>query len=99
MDDGKLSRWPMVAITVMRVAVGWHFLYEGIAKLTAASWSASGYLKQARGPFAWFFKWLACGAYPISARDIATYHCPSFVAVAPPRSGQRVIAIVAERRR
>ena len=43
----------------------------------------------------WFFRLLACGAYPISARDIATYHCPSFVAVAPARSGQRVIPIVA----
>ena len=43
----------------------------------------------------WFFRLLACGAYPISARDIATYHCPSFVAVAPARTGQRVIPIVA----
>ena len=37
MDDGKLSRWPMIAITLLRVFVGWHFLYEGIAKLTALS--------------------------------------------------------------
>ena len=59
MDDGKLSRWPMIAITVMRVFVGWHFLYEGIAKLTSPSWSAAGYLKQARGPFADLFKGLA----------------------------------------
>jgi thiosulfate dehydrogenase (quinone) large subunit len=59
MEDGKLSRWPMIAITVMRVVVGWHFLYEGIAKLTSPSWSAVGYLKQARGPFADLFKGLA----------------------------------------
>ena len=26
----------MIAITVLRVLVGWHFLYEGIAKLTSA---------------------------------------------------------------
>ncbi len=52
MEDGKLSRGPMIAITVLRVLVGWHFLYEGIAKLTSPSWSAAGYLKQARGPFA-----------------------------------------------
>jgi len=59
MEDAKLSRWPMIAITVMRVVVGWHFLYEGIAKLTSPTWSAAGYLKQARGPFADLFKWLA----------------------------------------
>jgi TonB family protein len=59
MEDGKLSRASMIAITLLRVVVGWHFLYEGIAKLTSPSWSAAGYLKQARGPFADLFKWLA----------------------------------------
>jgi thiosulfate dehydrogenase (quinone) large subunit len=59
MEDARLSRWPMIAITVMRVVVGWHFLYEGIAKLTSPTWSAAGYLKQARGPFADLFKGLA----------------------------------------
>jgi thiosulfate dehydrogenase [quinone] large subunit len=59
MDDTRLSRGAMIAITVLRVFVGWHFLYEGIAKLTSSSWSAAGYLKQARGPFAAQFRWLA----------------------------------------
>ena len=59
MEDVKLSRGPMIAITVLRVVVGWHFLYEGIAKLTSPSWSAAGYLKAARGPFAELFKWIA----------------------------------------
>ena len=59
MDDGKLSRWPMIAITLMRVFVGWHFLYEGIAKLTSPSWSAAGYLKASRGPFSAMFKSIA----------------------------------------
>ncbi len=59
MTDGKLARGPMIAITVLRVVVGWHFLYEGIAKLTSSTWSSAGYLKQARGPFAELFKWLA----------------------------------------
>src|SRR5512137_902458 len=72
MDDGKLSGWPMVAITVMRIAVGWHFLYEGIAKMTAASWSASGYLKQARGPFAGLFKWLAGQPDLLASADLIT---------------------------
>jgi len=39
----------MIGITVLRVVVGWHFLYEGIAKLSSLSWSAAGYLKQPRG--------------------------------------------------
>ncbi len=59
MDDMKLSRSAMIAITVLRVVVGWHFLYEGIAKLTSPSWSAAGYMKVSRGPFAAFFHWIA----------------------------------------
>jgi len=72
MEDGKLSSWPMVAITVMRVAIGWHFLYEGIAKLTSASWSAAGYLKQARGPFAGLFRWLAGEPNLLANADLIT---------------------------
>jgi thiosulfate dehydrogenase (quinone) large subunit len=59
MDDHRLTRPALVAITVLRVLLGWHFLYEGIAKLTAPTWSAAGYLSQARGPLAGFFRSLA----------------------------------------
>jgi len=72
MEDGRLSRGPMIAITVLRVMVGWHFLYEGIAKMTASSWSAAGYLKQARGPFADLFKWLAGEPNLLANADLIT---------------------------
>jgi len=72
MEDGKLARVPMIAITVLRVLVGWHFLYEGIAKLSSPSWSAAGYLKQARGPFADFFKWLAAQPNLLANADLIT---------------------------
>jgi len=29
-----------LAITVLRMAIGWHFLYEGLIKLFADDWSA-----------------------------------------------------------
>lgn len=30
--------------TIVRIAIGWHFLYEGIAKIMADSWTAAPYL-------------------------------------------------------
>ena len=72
MEAGKMSRGPMIAITVLRVLVGWHFLYEGIAKLTSASWSAAGYLKQSRGPFADLFRWLAAQPDLLAAANLIT---------------------------
>ncbi|MBK5299494.1 MAG: DoxX family protein, partial [Vicinamibacteria bacterium] len=72
MEDMKLSRGPMIAITVLRVFVGWHFLYEGLTKLTAASWTSAGYLKQARGPFAEMFRSLAAQPNLLANADLIT---------------------------
>jgi len=36
-------------ITVLRIALGWHFLYEGCAKLFAEAWSAEAYLNNTHG--------------------------------------------------
>jgi thiosulfate dehydrogenase [quinone] large subunit len=47
------------ALVLLRVLIGWHFLYEGVAKLMKPNWSASGLLLQARGPFAGLFHWIA----------------------------------------
>jgi len=57
-----LSRGAAFAIVVLRVVIGWHFLYEGLAKLQAPAWSAAGYLQQARGSLAFFFRSLAADA-------------------------------------
>jgi len=51
--------WKKLIITLFRVAIGWHFLYEGISKLLVGNWSAAGYLANATGPFAGFYHWLA----------------------------------------
>jgi len=46
-------------LVVLRVLIGWHFLYEGYVKLTAKAWSAGPYLAQAQGPLAGWFHALA----------------------------------------
>ena len=62
-----LSRPQMATIVVLRVLIGWHFLYEGLSKLTAPGWSASGYLLQSRGPFASLFRGMAADPSVLSA--------------------------------
>ena len=58
-NNGNLTALQTATIVVLRVIVGWHFLYEGVAKLTKPSWSAAGFLLQSRGPFADVFHWMA----------------------------------------
>lgn len=59
MNEGKLTSVQMGTIVVMRVLIGWHFLYEGLSKLTKEGWSAQGFLLQSRGPLADLFRWMA----------------------------------------
>jgi thiosulfate dehydrogenase [quinone] large subunit len=59
MEEGRLSRLQITTIVILRVLIGWHFLYEGLAKLTKPDWSAAGFLKQARGPLSSLFHGMA----------------------------------------
>jgi thiosulfate dehydrogenase (quinone) large subunit len=72
MEATTFDRAPMIAITAMRVLVGWHFLYEGLTKLTAPSWTAAGYLKQARGPLGEAFRSLATRPDLLANADLIT---------------------------
>ncbi len=40
-----------ISITLLRILIGWHFLYEGIVKLYNPEWTSFGYLASAQGPF------------------------------------------------
>jgi thiosulfate dehydrogenase [quinone] large subunit len=58
-ENASGDRLTLIALTVMRTAVGWHFLYEGLAKLLKGNWSAAGYLLQSKWVLAPVFKWMA----------------------------------------
>jgi thiosulfate dehydrogenase (quinone) large subunit len=60
------------SIVLLRVVIGWHFLYEGIAKLSAPSWSAAGFLSQSRGPFAGIFRGLAADPETLANVNLLT---------------------------
>ena len=59
MNKGTLSSVQMATVVALRLLIGWHFLYEGLSKLTAPAWSAKGFLLQSRGPTAELFRWMA----------------------------------------
>ncbi len=51
---------------MLRVGVGWHFLYEGLVKLLDPRWTAAGYLMESRWIFSGLFRWMA-GTPPVLA--------------------------------
>lgn len=46
-------------LSILRILIGWHLLYEGIVKLWNPGWSAGGYLMDSQGFFAELFYSLA----------------------------------------
>lgn len=46
-------------LIILRMLIGWHFLYEGIVKLWNPNWSAGGYLSDSAGWFKNLFYWMA----------------------------------------
>ena len=46
-------------ITALRLAIGWHFCYEGLSKIAAGNWTAFGYLSNTSGFLSGFYHWLA----------------------------------------
>lgn len=46
------------AMVLLRILIGWHFLYEGVVKAYNPSWTAKGYLLSA-SVLKPFFTWLA----------------------------------------
>ncbi|MFZ0426791.1 MAG: DoxX family protein [Acidobacteriota bacterium] len=61
--------WKRLFITVLRMAVGWHFFYEGVSKLAAGDWSAQGYLVNSTGVLSGFYHWLASSPAVMSVVD------------------------------
>ncbi len=43
------TKLQMAALVVLRLILGWHILYEGLAKLLNPQWSSVGFLQQSHG--------------------------------------------------
>lgn len=53
------SKQQLTSLVVLRVLIGWHFLYEGMVKIVNPNWSSAEFLRQSKGPFSGFFTSIA----------------------------------------
>lgn len=58
-----------VGLTILRVLIGWHFLYEGLVKILTPGWTAKSYLLASTGPLSPVFKALAESASILQVTD------------------------------
>lgn len=59
MFSNRLGKSQVAVLVLLRMAVGWHFLYEGISKLLMPEWTSAEYLEKANWLFADVFHWIA----------------------------------------
>lgn len=55
------SKYYSIFLTILRIAIGWHFLYEGIVKLSNPAWTARPFLEGSRWIFGDLFRWMISG--------------------------------------
>jgi uncharacterized membrane protein YphA (DoxX/SURF4 family) len=57
-------------LALVRIVIGWHFLYEGWTKLIYPGWTSAGYLKSSTGPLAPVFHWLGSSDAAVRGIDL-----------------------------
>lgn len=58
-----------IVVTIIRIAIGWHLLYEGAIKLFDKNWSAASFLNNTHGFLSGFYHWLAASPGRIDLVD------------------------------
>ena len=57
-ERNSLPKNALPALTLLRILIGWHFLFEGVMKLYTPAWSAKPYLLSAE-TMSGLYQWLA----------------------------------------
>jgi uncharacterized membrane protein YphA (DoxX/SURF4 family) len=55
----RLGPWPETFLILLRMAIGWHLLYEGLVKLVSPGWTSAAFLAESRWLFSGTFHWIA----------------------------------------
>ena len=58
-----------IGLTVLRVLVGWHFLFEGLSKLASPGWSSASYLMESKWLLSGFFHWIVSSSTALNVTD------------------------------
>lgn len=69
MKQSNYTTWQLWSLVILRVAIGWHFLYEGIVKVLNPDWSSLGYLMDSGGLFKGLFNAIAASPGLLNVMD------------------------------
>ncbi|MCF8227360.1 MAG: DoxX family membrane protein [Bacteroidales bacterium] len=67
----KYTTWQKTWLLILRLSIGWHLLYEGLAKLTNPNWSSVAYLMDSEGFLKNFYEWMVSSPGILKVVDFA----------------------------
>ncbi len=65
----NFSNSQLSLLVVLRIVIGWHFLYEGVTKIFNPNWSSIGFLLDSKGLFAGMFQAMAANPDLVNGID------------------------------
>ncbi len=65
----RYTPFQVAVLVLLRMFIGWHFLYEGLAKLTNPYWTSAGYLAESKWWFAGIFTDIAANPTALTIVD------------------------------
>jgi uncharacterized membrane protein YphA (DoxX/SURF4 family) len=69
-------------LALLRIVIGWHFLYEGVIKLLDPAWSAKSFLEDSRWIFGDVFRWMASGDTGLTIINYANSYGLTLIGIA-----------------
>ena len=81
-SDKFKKRLIPISLTILRVAIGWHFLYEGLVKIMNPAWTARPFLEGSRWIFGDLFRWLISGNTGMWIVDTVNAYGLTFIGLA-----------------
>lgn len=65
----KYTNTQTFLLVMLRIIIGWYFLYEGLVKIANPDWTSFGYLMDSKGMFAGLFQSMAANANLVAIID------------------------------
>lgn len=70
MNNNKLyTNIQLTTLVVLRLLIGWHLLYEGLAKLLTPGWSSIGFLRESQWIMSGFANWVTSNSGVLNVID------------------------------
>lgn len=66
----NLTNLQFTIVVLLRFVVGWHFMYEGVAKILNSDWSAAAYLQNSKWIFSDIFQWIVSNPTALAIVDV-----------------------------